>query len=57
MIQRGSVVKGGHIGWIQDVHQLSDEEKDAVPEDVKRAAREMVYVHLSSGEDLLWGRL
>lgn len=24
-----------------DVHQLSDEEKDAVPEDVKRAAREM----------------
>lgn len=40
-----------------DVHQLSDEEKDAVPEDVKRAAREMVYVHLSSGEDLLWGRL
>ena len=24
-----------------DVHQLSDEEKDAVPDDVKRAAREM----------------
>lgn len=24
-----------------DVHQLSDEEKEAVPEDVKRAAREM----------------
>ena len=40
-----------------DVHQLSDEKKDAVPEDVKRAAREIVAVHLSRVEDLLWGRL
>lgn len=43
VIQRGSEAKEDLIGWMQDMTYISYpmREKDAVPDDVKRAAREM----------------